>query len=136
MNKVEPHQRQSLSYLSKEEGVGWSCEIRDGYGVGLWKSIRKEWNIFVCSSSFVVGNGRRVKFWKDKWCGDEPLCVSFLSLYALTVSKETWERGHWNPCFSRPLNDWEVVEVEDLFSRLQGKVCGGRQDGVDELEQQ
>ncbi|RVW79927.1 hypothetical protein CK203_041405 [Vitis vinifera] len=24
-----------------------------------------------------VGSGRRVKFWKDKWCGDEPLCESF-----------------------------------------------------------
>ena len=22
--------------------------------------------------SFVVGNGRRVKFWKDIWFGDEP----------------------------------------------------------------
>ena len=31
------------------------------------------------------------------------------------------ENGHWNPCFSRPLNDWEVDEVGDLFVKLQGK---------------
>ena len=31
------------------------------------------------------------------------------------------ENGHWNPRFSRPLNDWEVDEVGDLFVKLQGK---------------
>ena len=31
------------------------------------------------------------------------------------------ERGHWNPCFTRALNDWKVDKVEDLFLRLQGK---------------
>ena len=70
--------------------------------------------------SFVVGNGRRVKFWTDKWFGDEPLCVFFLSLYAIDVLKKAWvvdlhvqtgEKGHWNPCFSRPLNDWEVAKL-------------------------
>ena len=54
--------------------------------------------------SFVVSNGRRVKFWTDKWCGDEPLCVSFSSLYALAISKDAWvvyvwvqlgEKGHF-----------------------------------------
>ena len=39
---------------------------------------------------FSVGNGRRVRFWKDKWCGDEALCVSFSSLYGLAVSKVVW----------------------------------------------
>lgn len=71
--------------------------------IELWSCW--EWKFF-----FVVGNGRRVKFWIDKWCGDEPFRVSFPSLYALTVSKEAWvanhrvqlgERGHWNHCFSR-----------------------------------
>ena len=111
----------------KEEGGWQSCEARVGYGVGLWKSIRKEWNNFHCHSSFLLGNKRRVKFWKDKWCGDEPLRRSFPCLYALAVSKETWiaalwvherEKGQWNPYFSIPLNDWEVDTIEDLFSWL------------------
>ena len=37
---------------------------------------------------YSMDNGRRVRFWKDKWCGDDALCVSFLSLFALAVSKE------------------------------------------------
>ncbi|KAL6333095.1 hypothetical protein AAG906_028278 [Vitis piasezkii] len=67
--------------------------------------------------SFLVGNGKRVKFWKDKWYGDKPLSVSFPSLLALATSKEAWMadlwsrsngRGMWTPRFSRHLNDWEI----------------------------
>lgn len=50
----------------EEEGEWWSREVRDGYDVGLWKSFRKEWKTFLGSYSFVVGDGRRVNFWKDK----------------------------------------------------------------------
>ena len=46
-----------------EDRGGWcSREVKDGYGVGLWKTIRKEWHIVSTKLSFVVGNGRRVKF--------------------------------------------------------------------------
>ena len=38
--------------------------------------------------AFSVGDGRRVRYWKDKWCGDDALCDSFPSLYALATSKE------------------------------------------------
>ena len=72
---------------------------------------------------FIVGNGRRVRFWRDRWCGDFPLCVSFPSLFALSVDKEAWVAdiwdplaeegwGGWNPCFSRAFNDWEVEEAK------------------------
>ena len=60
---------------------GWhSRDVRKGYGVGLWKAIRKLGHIVSSRLSFVVGNGQRVSFWKDTWCGDTPLCTSFPSL--------------------------------------------------------
>lgn len=37
---------------------------------------------------FSMDNWMRVKFWKDKLCGDEPMCISFPSLYALALLKE------------------------------------------------
>ena len=68
---------------------GWcSKEVRDNYGVGLWKAIRLLWELIFSRILFVVGNGRRVKFWRDRWCRDEPLRVLFLSLFALASSKE------------------------------------------------
>ncbi|KAJ9673648.1 hypothetical protein PVL29_023293 [Vitis rotundifolia] len=83
------------------------------------------------SFGFVVGVGKKVRFWKDKWCGTTPLCEDFPSLFALTTSKEAWvnevliaagEMGEsWTPRFNRPFNDWELEEVERLFCHLDGK---------------
>ena len=105
-------------------------EVREGYGVGLWKEIRKEWPFMKNNFVFSIGDGRRVRFWEDGWCGDEALSHSFPSLYALVTSKEAWvaevwdatgeDRG-WNPRFSRRFNDWEMEMVERFIFSLQGK---------------
>ncbi|RVW69946.1 Transposon TX1 uncharacterized 149 kDa protein [Vitis vinifera] len=65
-----------------EEEGGWiSCEVREGYGVGLWKEIRKEGILLFKNASFTVGDGRRVKFWKDIWCGT----LLFVRLFLLCL---------------------------------------------------
>lgn len=51
-------------------------------------TIRKDWDNFNSRISLFVGNEKRVKFWKNGGCGDELLYVSFLSPYALTLSRE------------------------------------------------
>ncbi|RVW95972.1 putative ribonuclease H protein [Vitis vinifera] len=114
-----------------EEGGGWiSREVREGYGVGFWKEIRKEGFLMFQNVSFAVGDGRRVKFWKDIWCGNIPLCEAFPSLFAFAVSQDAWvadcwdsirDAGGWYPCFSRPFNDWEMEAEVSLLSLLQGK---------------
>ena len=43
----------------------------------------------------MVGNGQRVGFWKDKWCGAAPLCVSFLALFVIAMSKEALVEDVW-----------------------------------------
>ena len=35
-----------------------------------------------------MGNGKRLRFWKDKWCGEEPLVVTFLELHSIATNKE------------------------------------------------
>ena len=53
----------------KEEEGGWrSGVVRDSYIVEVWEEIKKQWELFNSMISFTVGNGRRVKFWKDRWC--------------------------------------------------------------------
>ncbi|RVW27335.1 hypothetical protein CK203_116837 [Vitis vinifera] len=66
------------------------------YRIGLWKAIRKLWAMFVTKVSFFVGEGKRVKFWKDRWCGSESSCNSFPSLYALASSKKAWVANMWD----------------------------------------
>ena len=60
-------------------------EVRGGYRVGFCKEIKKEWETFLLMLCY----GRRESFWKDKWCWEVTLRVSFPSLFALAVNKET-----------------------------------------------
>ncbi|KAL6330611.1 hypothetical protein AAG906_003219 [Vitis piasezkii] len=43
--------------------------------------------------AFQVGNGQRVRFWMDKWCGDESLCecgtFSIKSLYSILEPEDS-----------------------------------------------
>ena len=47
-------------------------------------------------TSFIMGNGKRVKFWKDKWCGDTTLRESFPSLCIIALTKDAWVVVVWD----------------------------------------
>lgn len=36
--------------------------------------------------AFEVGDGRRVKFWEDSWCGERTLKTEFPDIYDLAVN--------------------------------------------------
>ena len=99
----------SLKY-GMEDGGWFSNTPRGNYGAGLWKDICKEVIQIRQNCLIEVGNGRKVRFWEDVWCGEAPLCSSFPSLYEVTSSKgdkvaDPWEvtetRGGWNFRFER-----------------------------------
>lgn len=43
----------------------------------------KIWEDFKSQVHFIIENGRRVKFWLDKWCGDASSKDSFPSLFSI-----------------------------------------------------
>ena len=95
--------------------------------MGVWKAIKNGWENFRSHSRFIVGDGTRVKFWKDLWCENQSLEEAFPFLFNLSVNKEGWVAeaweenevgGSWGLRFTRHLNDWEVGEVESLLSKL------------------
>ena len=74
--------------------------------MGVWKAIRNGREGIRRRSHFLVGNGKRVKFWKDLWCEDQSLKEAFLNLFLLVVNKDGWvleaweeggDLGFWNP---------------------------------------
>ena len=80
----------------KEKGGWCSRTSTEGYyEVGLWKAIRCGWEGFNSKIGFRVENGKRVRFWKDRWCGKEPLAVTFPELYSITTNKEVWVDQMW-----------------------------------------
>ena len=56
----------------------------------MWKSIKEETKKFFSQILYNVGEGSRVSFWHDPWCGPTPLKELFPSMYACSVSKEAW----------------------------------------------
>ena len=80
--------------------------LGEGYEVSFWKAIRKKREVFKSKGHFIVGNGRKVKFWLDKWCGDAVPKASFYAFFATIKSKKSWGSdmreqkagggvGHW-----------------------------------------
>ncbi|RVW44482.1 Serine/threonine-protein kinase ATG1c [Vitis vinifera] len=79
----------------KFKGTFYGEEVREGYGVGLWKAIRKGWDAFKSKISYDLGNGRRIRFWKHIWCGDTPLRTSLPSLFIIATSKDACVCDAW-----------------------------------------
>lgn len=73
-----------------ELSVGWCSGASREVWTSIWKEIRKEWETLLPNAMFLVGEGRRVRFKKDRWCGEEALCPSFPSLFNLAAQKMLW----------------------------------------------
>jgi hypothetical protein len=41
-----------------------------------------------------VGDGSRVRFWHDLWCGEQPLKISYPDLFSITHFKDAWVVDH------------------------------------------
>ena len=51
---------------------GGLCSLKPlgGFGMGLWKNIKKGWEQFSSCTRFQVGHSTtRTSFWHDWWCG-------------------------------------------------------------------
>ncbi|WKA03180.1 hypothetical protein VitviT2T_021306 [Vitis vinifera] len=120
---------------------GWTTrEVRESYGMGLWKDIRKGWEEFFLRTRIHIGNGRRTKFWWDMWVGDSKLKDLFPLLFRIATNNsaivaDLWGRqegggGGWEVHFRRPFQDWELEEV----NRFLGYISAVRvQEGEDFL---
>lgn len=109
--KTESLWKQIIIGKSGDEDEGWcSRGVRGGHGVGMWKSIKHKWEIIKGRSRFLLGNGRKVQFWKDLWCEDQTLEEVFPNVFSFIYNKEEWvvearevdrEGGGWSHRFSR-----------------------------------
>ena len=71
------------SQFGEMQGEWYSGESRINFRTGLWKEIRKEWEVILKNAQFVIGDGSRVSFWKDLWCGEVALCMVYPTWFSL-----------------------------------------------------
>uniref|UniRef100_A0A2N9IAI6 Reverse transcriptase domain-containing protein n=1 Tax=Fagus sylvatica TaxID=28930 RepID=A0A2N9IAI6_FAGSY len=120
--------RQVIDSKYGGQGNFWcSNTIRSPHGVSLWKHIRAGWDVFSQHISYKVGDGSRIRFWYDTWCGDSPLRNQFPILYNLARDPESrvsdiclfqGSTTSWDIEFTRSVQDWELEMVESFMSLL------------------
>lgn len=87
------------------------------------------WEVFVSNTHLEVGNGRRVKFWKNVWCGGANLRDSFPSIYHMATDRNAtvfyylqYHDGviEWDNRLRRDVRDWEEETSMELLVRVYG----------------
>ena len=123
-----------------QEGLGWRTKKANGaFGVGVWKEILKETDWCWENMVLTVGNGTKIRFWTDHWCGRTTLSQSFPHLFAMAVHRnatveEMWDQncdqGGWNLRFLKDFNDWELDTIGNLLHVLRGHRLSLEEDSV------
>lgn len=101
-----------------EEDRGWTTKpVKKSHGIAVWKLIKELWEEFARFIEFEVGNGRRKKFWLDKWCDTMTFAEKFCNLCILSNMKEavvaevysgSTANISWNLRFISAFNDWNL----------------------------
>jgi hypothetical protein len=120
---------------------GWRSGVISGsHGVGLWKFICMGWQNFRRFIKYDVGEGSKIRFWDDVWCGDRALKEEFPGLFSIASLKEASIADNmehssnsiqWNIQFTRLIHDWEVGELASFYKCLYD--CKLRGEGKDKL---
>jgi hypothetical protein len=107
---------------------GWRSGVISGsHGVGLWKFICMGWQNFRRFFKYDPGEGSKIRFWEDVWCGDRTLKEEFPGLYSIASVKDasiadnmeySSESIQWNIQFSRLIHDWEVGDLAAFYKCL------------------
>ena len=66
-----------------EWGDWCTSSVSGPYGVSLWKNIRRGWLSLSLYILYDVGDGLRVKFWQDWWCGETSPVVCYPELFSV-----------------------------------------------------
>ena len=100
---------------------------RGVWGGRLWKYIKRAWSFFLSHTRFDSGDGSKIRFWDDVWCGETSLKGAFPILYNIANVKDATVATNmdlssrtfqWNIIFIRLIHDWEVGTLASFYALL------------------
>ena len=107
---------------------GWySSSSSSPYGVSLWKNIRRGWHSLSRFILYEIGDGSKVQFWLDRWCGISSLVDRYPELYRIYHSKEAsvadlmrYTNGvlHWEIHFYRDVHNRELEVFRSFINTI------------------
>lgn len=105
----------------------------------MWKCIARGWEGFVRHVRYETGDGSKVLFWHDVWCGELPLKILFPEWYTIACDKDAWVDEnmeilngiiYWNVMFIRPIYDWQIDVVSRFLNCCIPKVRYGGENKI------
>lgn len=130
-----PREEESMSHfiIGAKYGLdvnGW--DVKTGGRVRTtcpWKNINKIYPLFIPFTRYDVGRGDTIKFWEDKWWGEENLAFKLKRIFYISSNKGLPISSFYsfiNPCSNltwdlrlhRGLRDYEIEELSSLISFL------------------
>jgi hypothetical protein len=119
---------------------GWHFVDTVGpHGGGLWRYING-WRVFSSHTKFDPGDGFKIKFWDDVWCGEASLKEAFPDIYNIASAKDASIAENmdfmggtiqWNVSFFRLVHDWELEVLTSLYTLLYSHRM--RREGEDKI---
>ena len=127
------------SKYGMEEGGWWPCEAGNTTCRSPWKAIQGSLPVFLDHAKLKLGNGERIRFWKDAWRESVSFKVKYPKLFRLSVlhNKPISDflvnninpEPSWNLHFRKSVSEKELEELSNLLSTLERvKVCGAIED--------
>ena len=89
----------------------------------FWSGLMKVKDTFLGLGSFILKEGKQIRFWEDVWIGNQPFKVQYPSLYNLVCKKSdtvanVFETIPLNISFRRALVGHNLVSWHSLVSHL------------------
>ncbi|WVZ51089.1 hypothetical protein U9M48_002268, partial [Paspalum notatum var. saurae] len=135
-----------LFKLANEDGM-WQGLIRNKYlkskplGSGIkkpgvshfWAGLMEVKQDFLSLGSFYIGDGTQVRFWEDTWCGNQPLKLSYPSLFNVVTNKDAtvadvMSSSPLNISFRRGLYGDRLRAWFELVGRIMNQELRGGKD--------
>ncbi|CAL5367336.1 unnamed protein product [Camellia sinensis] len=134
-NQISALWRQVVCSKYKIEVQCWHPPVQSSYKLSrVWKDIiciglhsSHTFQSFLDNCQIKVGNGSRIRFWHDKWCGSTYLKDEFPSLFNLSADKNGSLQQYyarktstsvWNFPYRRILYSWEETSEARLNTML------------------
>ena len=114
---------------------GWcSSSSFAPHGVSFWKNIRRGWHSLSRFFLYEIGDGSKVQFWVDSWCGSSSLVDRYPGLFRFCRRKEAsvtdlmrFTNGvvHWEIHFCRDVHNRELEAFRNpILEKMERKLAG------------
>ena len=129
-----------MLFVASDRGEIWMCMGWLVYWFNFWslwcwwKNISRGWLSLSCYILYEIGDGSRLKFWRDWWYRETPFAVSYPELFRNFQDKEAsvaelmrFNNGvlHWDVSFFRIVHDWELEALLSFMDTIYGSSVRG-----------